>query len=199
MLKKKSKPPFQFDLISLIERVRRIPRSVDGVAINLPFVSVSVKPDDLERQTAREVVIRLADRRVLNAFECCDNCIRNALISLQEIRRFLVEKQVELSDFSDGPVYLLLEAMLEAIRQFFTFEQRLDVDSHSGQRDKYFSALEMLRAHLYRVLQQVAVLASIEIPKISDRMRYDEVWQTEAYVRTPPLSTSQSHAPLKEA
>jgi hypothetical protein len=136
------------------------------------------------------VVIRLADRRVLNAFECCDNCINEALTSLQEIRRLLVDKQVELSDRPESALYLLLELMAEAVRQFFTFEQRLDRRPES--RQAYFAALEMLRAHIHRVLLQVAKIAQTEIPKIAQHMRYDEAWQLDAYERPSAL-------PLDEA
>jgi hypothetical protein len=127
------------------------------------------------------VVIRLADRRVLSAFECCDDCIDRALASLQEIRSLLIDKQVELSDRPEAPVYLLLELMAEALRQFFTFEQRLG--RHFESREAYFAALEMLRAHLHRVLLQVAKIADTEIPRIATSMRYDEAWQLEAYER----------------
>jgi hypothetical protein len=172
--------------------MRRLPKVVDGVSLNLPFVSVSVKPQDLERRVAREVIIRMADRRVLNAFECCDDCIEYALGSLQEIRRILVDKQVDLADEADGPLYLLLEAMAEGIRQFSTFEQM--PSQHPERRQMYFGALEMLRAHLHRVLGQVALIASIEIPKIADRMRYDNVWELEAYVRPalPPATQEEA-------
>lgn len=182
------KVPFRFNIASLVRQACRLPIQVDGVSISLPFVSVTVKPNDVERKVAREVVIRLADRRVLNAFECCDDCIDKALASLQDIRSLLVDKQVELSNQADGPLYLLLEVMLEGIRQFFTFEERLN---HSFEgRQAYFAALEMLRAHLYRALSQVAAIAVIEIPKISSHMRYDEVWQVEAYVKPELLEFS---------
>jgi hypothetical protein len=179
--------PFKFDLSSVVSRARRLPKAVDGISINLPFVSVSVKPDNTERRVAREIVIRMADRRVLNAFECCDDCIDRALASLQEIRRFIVDKQVDLADHADGALYLLLEAMAEGIRQFSTFEQRLS--RRPEDREKYFAALEMLRAHLHRVLLQVSVLGDVKIPKIADQMRYSEAWQLEAY-RTPSLPGS---------
>lgn len=191
------KPPFRFDLRSLIGDARRkLSNCVDGVTINLPFVSFNVKPDDIEQKVAREVVIRMADRRVLNAFECCDNCIDQALASLKEIRTLLVGKQVDLADMTEGPLSLLIELMLEAIRQFLTFEQRLNdrvpeqriilPDSFRSRpsynnREQYFAALEMLRAHLYRCLTQVSRIANIKIPKITDHMRYDEAWQLEAY------------------
>ena len=98
---------------------------MDGVSINLPFLTLNVRPDDLEREVAREVVIRLADRRVLNWFECCDHCIEKAIESLQDIRSKLVEKQVAMTKMTNSPIYLLVEFMLEEIRQFLTFEQRL--------------------------------------------------------------------------
>jgi len=162
---------------------------VDGVSIELPFLSVTVSADDVERRVAREVVIRLADKRVLNAFECCDNCIEAAIASLQEIRSLLVDKQVELSSHHDGALYLILEVMLEGIRQFLTFEQRLGRSPAS--RQSYFAALEMLRGHLFRSLSQVASIAQMEIPKIPDHMRYNGAWQVEAYVE-PELSEADN-------
>jgi len=192
-------PPFQFELQTLVGKARRhVGKRVDGVTINLPFVSFSVRPDDVEQKAAREIVIRLADKRVLNAFECCDDCIERALASLQEIRSLLVDKQVELADLMDGALYLLIEFMLEAIRQFFTFEERLSAKNGTAlpgpkrfawgyDREAYFGALEMLRAHLYRCLSQVAALGSTQVPKIADNMRYDSTWQLEAYASVPQL------------
>lgn len=196
-------PPFRFDLRSILSGARRKVNSrVDGVSINLPFVTFNVKPDDLEQKVAREIVIRMAERRVLNAFECCDNCIDQALESLQKIRSMLVDKQVELANHTDSALYLLIEAMGDAIRQFLTFEQRLKQEASRSplfipnvpdfrrppdQREQYFAALEMLRGHLYRCLAQVSKIANIDIPKIVNHMRYDEAWQLEAY-EMPALS-----------
>ena len=155
-----------------------------------------MRPDDSEKRVVQEVVIRLADRRVLNAVECCDDCIRQSLRSLQEIRSILVDKQVEMKKMTDSPLYLLVEFMLEAIRQFLTFEQRLqpkvgepalvmprssDLSRPIGSREQYFAALEMLRAHLHRCLIQVSKIADVQIPRIADHMRYDEAWQLDAY------------------
>jgi hypothetical protein len=190
-------PPFRFDLRSLISKAQgALGQHVEGVTISLPFVSIAVRPADQERAAAREIVIRMADRRVLNASECCDGCIDQALSSLQEIRALLVEKQVELASVADGSLYLLVEFMLEAIRQFLTFEQHLNTPSdeprmvstpsssfrrETRNRESYFAALEMLRAHLYRCLAQVSLIADMQIPKITEHMRYDQVWQLEAY------------------
>jgi hypothetical protein len=193
-------PPFKFDFDKLVATARRkLNNRVDGITISFPFVSVSVCPDDLEQQVAREIVIRMADRRVLNSSECCDNCIDQALESLQKIRQLLVDQQVKLSKATDGPLYLMIEFMLESIRQFLTFEQRLRAPEHSQsrrpeasdfrrprvERESYFAALEMLRGHLYRCLTQVAAIAKVQIPKIGEGMRYAAAWQMEAY-KSPP-------------
>jgi len=186
-------PPFQFDVSTLIGKARRyVNKQVDGVTINLPFVSFSVRPDDIEKKIAREIVIRLADKRVLNAFECCDSCIEKAIASLQVIRSLLVDKQVELSAQSDGALFIILELMLEGIRQFFTFEETLhpttsgftEMANNRSERNNlqaYFSALEMLRGHLYHCLTQVSSIADINIPKIPAGMRYEGPWDIEAY------------------
>lgn len=174
------KPPFKFDMEGIVGRLRKLPVSVEGVSIVLPFIEVAVKIDDIERKVAREVVIRLADRRVLNAWECCDNCIDLALKSLQEIRQIMVDKQVELSGKSDGALYLLLDSIREGIRQFLTFEQRLD-RTNREPRELYFDGLEMLRGHIYRSLLQIARIANMDIPQIAPNMRYDADWWLDAY------------------
>ena len=61
---------------------------------------------------------------MLNAFECCDNCIDQALESLQKIRSMLVDKQVELANYTDSTLYLMIDAMSDAIRQFLTLERQ---------------------------------------------------------------------------
>ena len=91
--------PFKFDLTDLVARARRqISGRVGNITLSLPFISIEVSPKDRERQVAREIVLRLRDRRVLSAWECCDSCIDNALASLREIRQLIVDKEVELAD-----------------------------------------------------------------------------------------------------
>jgi hypothetical protein len=110
--------PFRFDFQSLLKRARQKANTqVDGISINLPFLTLSVRPDDLEREMAREVVIRLADLRVLNSFECCDDCIEKAIESLQDIRWKLVEKQVAMAKMTDSPIYLLVPSCLDDDRR----------------------------------------------------------------------------------
>jgi hypothetical protein len=187
--------PFKFDVSDLLARARRQMSSRLGdVTLNLPFISIAVSPKDQERKIARELVIRLQDRRVLSAWECCDGCIDNALKSLREIRQTLVDKQVELADLQDGPLYLLLDAMALCVRQFMTFEELLrsgeDAASHPrfkefhrppDTRQAYFDALEILRGHLSRCLGQAAMIAGMPVPNEGMIAHYQRPWQLEAY------------------
>lgn len=187
--------PFQIDLNELLAKARRqFWGRVGDVSLNLPFISFSVSPKDREKRVAREIIIRLRDRRVLSAWECCDDCIDNALVSLREIRQTLVEKQVELSDAQDGPLYLLIDAMLIGIRQFMTYEEllRRSPKAHSHprfdncrlpeHRQGYFDGLELLRGHLSRCLGQIAAIAGMETPKEGLIANYQGPWQEHAYL-----------------
>ncbi len=190
--------PFRFDVRDTLGRLKAMGR-VKGVSIRLPGVSLNVEVDDVERRVAREIVIRLADRRVLNSRECCDTCISNALSSIEKIRILLVDQQVELSDHADRPLYLLIEFALEGVRQFLTFQERSlrhaqrlvagVVDEHSPfpevgyvYRQQYLWALELLRSHIFRTLQQIARTADLEIPTILPSMRYDDDWSSQQYL-----------------
>ncbi len=197
------RPPFRFDLRALFSRFRALPVDVEAtLEIALPGFRLRVKRDDVERRVASELVIRLADRRVLNATECCDSCVDQSLQSIQEIRRLLVDKQVELARKPESALLLLIEMMLEAIRQFLTFEQRLSAghDSEDGLPDRrrawlrdsearrvYFALFERLRGHLNRTMLQVAAIGDTSPPKTSMAVRYGSAWDLDAYVEPSAL------------
>lgn len=199
--------PFQFDLSELLAKAKRqLNDRVGDVTLNLPLVSIAVSPKGRERQVARELVIRLQDRRVLSAWECCDSCIDDALKSLGEIRHTIVEKQVELAQLQDGPLYLMLDAMALGIRQFMTFEELLRRDDDAPPHPRfgdfhrppdtqqaYFDGLEVLRGHLSRCLGQIAAIA--EMPVLSEGIiaNYQGPWELEAY-EEPPKLTDQTGA-----
>ncbi|MBI4365236.1 MAG: hypothetical protein HY543_00280 [Deltaproteobacteria bacterium] len=186
--------PFRFDVTDVTNRLRRLAsKHLGNITLSLPGVSIPVILKDREKQVAREIVIRLKDRRVLSSWECCDNCIDQALVSLQEIRKFLVNKQVELSDVHDGPLYIFVDAMVVGIRQFLTFEQHLtgqalpksqrssDFHRPLEARQEYFDALEILRGHLSRCLEQIRLIAGMNAPKDGLIKNYEGGWQIEAY------------------
>jgi hypothetical protein len=193
--------PFQFDVADLLTKAyRRTKSSIGEVTISLPFVSIAVSPKDREREVARELVIRLRDRRVLSSQECCDGCIDSALASLQEIRQILVEKQVTLSDLQHGPLFLMIDMMRQGIRQFLTYTERLsdlEDDLTAGAhrdfrrlpeaRHAYFTALELLRGHLSRCLTQVAAVGGMPPPQEGLIAQYQDGWMLNAYVAPTAL------------
>ncbi|TJY55565.1 hypothetical protein E4T66_20870 [Sinimarinibacterium sp. CAU 1509] len=193
---------FRFD--ALFEKAQRLARKYGGdVSINLPFITVSVKPDDIEKKVARELMVRLPDKRVLNSKECCDSCIDRSLASIQEIRKILVEKQVELSHLHNGGLYLLIEYMAEGIRQFLTDtehqEARALVEAHGtmrppDDREQYFSALQQLRFHIHSCLLQVAKIAGMETPKVETYLHSSEEWNEISYI-APTTSGALEHEP----
>ncbi len=68
--------PFKFDVTDLLARTRRLANSHLGdVTLNLPFVSIAVSPKNREKKIALGLVVWLKNRRVLSAWECCDDCI----------------------------------------------------------------------------------------------------------------------------
>jgi len=196
MKNRKTDLKFNFQSI-LYKRVKQAKDSLNSITINLPFLSFSIKPENKEKLAAKEIVIRLADKRVLNAFECCDDCIEKALSSLQEIRKLLVDKQVELMNYTDTALYVLLELILESIRQFFTYIERNKIESDFDwkfkKREIYLGALELLRSHIYRCLIQLSHIASIKIPKISNHVRYDEKWELIYYKEPKYLNGAIKH------
>lgn len=187
---------FQFDISDSIKKARKfINKHVDGVTIEIPFIAFSIKPTDIEKKTARELLIRLSDKRVLNSKECCDNCIDSALTSLQEVRKILVDKQVELSDYHEGGLYLLIELMTEVIRQFLTFEETLKASSrpplapalkdfHRDHRTRaaYMELLEQLRSHIHSCLTQIAKIAEMTTPKIESYLKAKDPWLLSLYL-----------------
>lgn len=183
--------PFQFDVgPALREIAMRADGRPDAVALRLPFLTVHVRPSAAERAAAARMVLRLGDRRVLSAQECCDGCIDAALGSLQAIRAYLVEERVALAD-EPGALSGLVELMLTAIRQFLTFEQGMPraTPAFSGEefyrdgeiRQTYIDALEQLRDHLSRCLSLVAVVAGMKVPADGLIAGYVGAWSAAAY------------------
>ena len=159
---------------------------------------------DIEKKVARELLVRLPDKRVLSSKECCDNCIDISLASLQDIRSILVEAQVRLTDYHDGGLYLLIELMAEGVRQFITFEERIRVEPSLKEeaqfsdfyrpRDvqhEYFEVLEKLRFHIHSCLTQIATIADMETPKIESYLKANEEWLLSLYHEPQQLVGTQ--------
>jgi hypothetical protein len=168
----------QFDISEYYDKAKRLSKkiSISGVTISLPFISLDFAANDKEKKIAREIIIRLRDKRVLNSKECCDNCIRNSLDSLIEIRKFLVDKEVEIDDV-DSPLFLLVDFAIFGIREFMTFTEYYQPDLN---RHEYFEALQIIRNHLLRLFDQIALIS--ELPdKIGYRYEFTPDWDKSIY------------------
>lgn len=192
-----------FDLTNLLERVRRaFSNHVGDLTLTLPFFSVDVNPQGVERAVARELVIRLKDRRVLVAEECCDDCIDRSLASIGDIRQQLVDKQVELRDLQDGPLFAILEFMRVGIVQFLTHEELLrrnyPAPDHSqlsrvprahDSRQAYFDALNVLRRHLLPCMRALDSIAGMDPGRVRASIDSGDAWDLRLYTPLPKAAT----------
>jgi hypothetical protein len=188
-------PEFKIDVRRLLKDARRtLNKRVGKVQISLPpNITYVLEPHDPEITIARKILVFTRDRRVLSSEECCDGCIDRSIESLGKIREYLVERQQELVHLSDGVLFLLTEHLVDAIRQFMTYAERLDLayheDSHAssafrrhpGARHHYFEALKRLRAHILQTLHQLALVAKIDFPKVPDNLRITN-WDSSRYI-----------------
>ncbi|GAB1536323.1 hypothetical protein ADMFC3_19540 [Geovibrio sp. ADMFC3] len=194
---------FKFEISKILKEAQiKFNKHVDGITISFPFISFSLKPTEREKIVARELLIRLSDKRVLSSTECCDNCIDNSLTSLQEIRKVLIDSQVKLSDYYDGGLYLLIELIAEGVRQFITYEEYLrtkmkeDVIHRENYRsphiqEQYFSILEQLRTHIRSCLTQIANIADMETPKTESYLKADNKWLLSIYKKPENFKTNK--------
>ena len=150
---------------------------VDGITINFPFLNINISANDIDKKIAREIIIKLNDKRVLNSKECCENCIENSLKSLFEIREFLVNKQIEINNFN-SILFLLMELMLTGIRSFINFTEELDIKDN---RQKYFKSLDILRNHLLKCLDEISKIAEVSC-NYGFRYKYIDDWSKEIYI-----------------
>jgi hypothetical protein len=167
----------KIDVSSILQRAKLLKKTkIKGVSISLPFLSIDLEISDNEKRIAREVLIRLRDKRVLIAWECCDNCITKSLASIQDIRNLLVNKQVELSD-DNSVLFILFDLMLAGIRQFLTFAESSDPRRH---RDAYYGALEILRGHLLRCIGEIGKVGNVK-PELTNRLNFNPTWEDKIY------------------
>lgn len=199
------RPRLTFDFSGLLADARRkLGGSTDGIEICLPHLSVCVSPSAGERSVAMQIAVRSANRSFLNRDECCLRCRDSALSSLREIEHMLVRQQTDLSVTPDGPVAILIDYMLEGIRQFTAFERAIGVSSETDSvasldpasrwpyvnRRACLHAMELLRTHSWCCLRQVESIANVRIASVRDHLPDGHAWQLEAY--RPPVAIAQN-------
>lgn len=164
------------DVRDLVRRARRwLKTRAEGATVNTGFISFPLTVNKAERTAARKLLIRLRDKRVFTAEDCCDDCVRNSIASLQDVRAILVGQQADLADHHEGQLFWVIDYMLATIRAFLTWDERTRADSASdsnadtydrerGRTHHYIEQLDVLRAHVRTALQGMAVIAEIDLP-----------------------------------
>jgi len=166
-----------FDVSSILQKVNRLPKpKVKGVSINLPFLSIDFTVSNDERKIAKEIMIRLKDKRVLDSWQCCGSCIKHAVDSIQDIRALLVDKQVELSN-ENSALFILCDLMLYGIRQFLTLAEFY---KPFANKTEYQEALDILRGHLLRCLDEIAKIGDVSTPTFY-RQNFNPDWEKKIY------------------
>jgi hypothetical protein len=167
-----------FDFTEFSKRLDKYSKKVkvDSVSVRLPGISISLSPTKQEKLIAKEIILFIRHKRVIDYKECCDTCIKNSLQSLLEIKNFLVMKQMEISDL-ESPLFLLTDFALFGVNKFLTYTESFDTDFN---RKEYFEALNILRGHLIRTFDQIAVVA--KLPQ-DFGFRYDliQTWDSNLY------------------
>ena len=174
---------FKIDVRSMIGKVDGLRgdlnRKVTAVQIKTPCINFTVYITDSEKKTARKLLLWMKDRRVLSSRECCDGCIKSSIESLLKVRAKLVDAQVELHDSTDKGLFLLTEFMLQPLRQFLTWHEKLQKelklrDEEKWPRDAwdlYFDALNTLREHLKNCLTQIGNIGTVELIEMPENLR----------------------------
>jgi len=153
-------PPLRFDFSEFKNKEQHIQEKYKSgkVYINLPDgLNFSFDPSQDEKNIGKEIFVCIRASRVLNSKECCDTCVKEALDSLKDMRKIIVEmerKLVYVSDI-DSPIHLLLEYAASGIRQFQTYTQFYTPKENERE---YMEALTILRVHLLRTFDEINLI-----------------------------------------
>lgn len=169
----------KFNVTEYYRKAKKLVNKADikGITIKFPGISINLAPTDSDKKISKEIILKLRHKRVISQSECCDNCIKNSLTSLFEIKDYLIDKQVEMSDV-ESPLFILTDMALLGINRFLTFTEGFD---DFKDKEKYFEALNLLRGHLIKTFDEVAKIASLP-NDFGFRLKMIEGWDEETYI-----------------
>jgi len=157
---------------------------LDNISLSFPFlVSASFKFEKGIVDIAKETILSLIDRRILNAFECCANCINDALKSLKEIKLELISIKKQLKNNINSPLFYYIDYIVISINAFFDFMERNNlIDSEDfATKDIYFDALEMMRNHIAQCMFEIAKIGKMQIDNKRYAFKNGEMGWKESY------------------
>ena len=155
--------------------------ALDSISLSFPFgVNIQIKPVESEIKIAREVIIKLIDRRILNAAECCAECIQRAIDSLKEIKADLIDIKCKLTDNINRPIYYFIDYIVLSINSFLDFIERYKIDMEMN-RPTYFDALEKLRRHIAKCMVEISKIGECKIDTTHYAFKNNAEWIYDNY------------------
>lgn len=141
---------------------------IESLSIGTPFLNINFKiNDDVEKEIVDEVLIRSEDKRFLTSWQCCASCTENAIESVIEYRKFLLDQKVKISKVKNSQFLKIISYLLDEVKKFLSISEKLDI--HKDQ--KFLSQqLEILRCNTLNALQKYCFDTRIEYPKELSRM-----------------------------
>lgn len=157
--------------------------SVDAVSISIPFgIKFNVTPTKNEVKTAKETILTLIDRRILNSKECCANCIKKSVESLKEIKSDLIQIKIGLVDCMNSSLYYFIDYIIISINSFTDFIERNHINEEE-HKIIYFDGLEKIRKHIALCMIEISKIGKISIDrKIFAFQQQDNLWIKENYL-----------------
>ena len=155
---------------------------VDSVSISFPFgICLNIKPSSSDKNIARETVIKLVDRRILNSKECCGSCIKDSVCSLKEIKSDTIKIKEKLIDNINSPLFYLIDYIVLGINSFLNFMERYS-DNIEENKEIYFIALEIIRTHIANCLIEISKIGNYKINnEIYAFKNQNKVWENDIY------------------
>lgn len=142
---------------------------IESLSIGIPsFLNLNFKiNDEQEKEIVSETLIRSEDKRFLTSWQCCSSCTKNAIESVLEYRKFLVDQKVKLSKIKNSQFIEIINYLLDEVKKFLSISEKYDI--HRNQ--KYLSEqLGILRNNILNALQKFCYNTKIEYPKELFRM-----------------------------
>jgi hypothetical protein len=141
--------------------------SLKSITLSFPFsAGVSVEVLASEKDAAKETVVALINRRILNTSECCASCSQQSINSLKEIKSDLVQLERKLTDSINGSLFYFIDSIVHGINQFLKYiEDYQFLDTFDQNRDTYFQSFNIIRNHIVQCLYQISKIAELELSK----------------------------------
>jgi hypothetical protein len=134
----------------------------------IPNISLSLKFSKEDNRIIKEIMIYSQNKRFLTSYQCCGNCTKYAIDSLVDYRNFLVKKRIEVIEYDQRSLKIIIDQILKNIELFLNFSEDLDVQR--SHRELSFK-LDELRNIILSFLFELSKKTGVRFPLDLNRMR----------------------------